>query len=163
VERGGADEDRRTLGLLSRTAGARGVIHHRMPRRHLEPKLLPDAERTFAAVAVHIGRAYLLQLEVLGVLLAGSPPPPLLDELDERNARDAQVDREATNAQCLEILDDNALRLNEFLSTLTDEELANPIVTADGREGPPLMAIINETVIGQPRVHLDELHRVTAR
>ena len=89
--------------------------------------LLPDGERTVAAVAMHIGRAYRLQGRVIDELVAGNPPPAFLDELDESNARHAERDRDATREEALALLSECADEMESRIASLTAGQLGTPI------------------------------------
>ena len=122
--------------------------------------LLPDGERTVAAVAMHIGRAYRLQGKVVAELVAGNPPPAFLDEIDESNARHAERDRDATREEVLALLSEYADEMESCIASLTAGQLETPIQTPAGT-GPPLVAVIREAVLGHPTGHLRELQEAT--
>ncbi len=121
---------------------------------------LPDGERTVAAVAMHIARGYDLQINVIARLAAGQLPPESLERLDETNARHARRDAQATREQAIALLNAAAYRMEFALGKLTPEQLTQPVATP-GDDEATLAQVIEATVLGHPRGHLEELQAAT--
>jgi hypothetical protein len=87
--------------------------------------LVPNEERSVAALVHHIAWAYLIEIEPFHAMALGRPDAPwTLDALNAVNLEHASEFAECAKQETLDLLNDNAARTAAIVRSLTEEQLA---------------------------------------
>ena len=87
--------------------------------------LVPNEERTVAALVHHVAWAYLIEIEPFHAMALGRPKAPwTLDGLNDVNAEHASQFAECGKQETLDLLGHNAARTAAIVRSLTPEHLA---------------------------------------
>jgi hypothetical protein len=125
--------------------------------------LVPNEQRSVAAMAHHIAWGYILEIEPFHAIALGETPEPLTRErLDSLNAEHAAEYAECDREETIGELRSNAQQTAVIVRSLSDEQLGRAGRYVDWAPAIPVRVWIERVLIGHITGHLQSIREALA-